>query len=270
MIRPLGVCTWTFGAVPLPAIATTLARLGYDGVELAGDLDACGAAEAKAVLAGEGLDVFSLTPANVDISTPDAGTRRAAIDYYLRLVDFAAALGGATMSIHGLVGRIAPLATQAEEDALLEAAVAEIVARAHGAGVPTVFEVLNRYESHQVNTGAAALALVGRIGVPSFKVLLDAYHMNIEEPDPAGAIEAAGARLGLFHLADSNRDAIGGGHMRVPELFAALDRAGYGGPVIMECTPPGPNPFTPVKGPDSAAVLAGQLARSREALLALS
>jgi sugar phosphate isomerase/epimerase len=72
--------------------------------------------------------------------------------------------------------------------------------------------------------------------------------MNIEEPDPVAAILDAGERLALFHAADSNRQAVGRGHTDFVALTRALRRIGYDGDVVIECTAPGPDPFTPVKG----------------------
>jgi sugar phosphate isomerase/epimerase len=109
-------------------------------------------------------------------------------------------------------------------------------------------EVLNRYESHLLNTAEQAVAFVEEVGLVNVGILLDAFHMNLEEPDPARALSAAGERLFLFHAADSNRRGVGRGHTDFSGLFRALHEIGYPGDVIVECTAPGPDPFTPVKG----------------------
>jgi D-psicose/D-tagatose/L-ribulose 3-epimerase len=268
MNRKLGVCTWTFGPRPLAETLARVKALGYDGVELHGDLQAFRPETVGPLVRDHGLEVFSLTPDNVDPATPDARTCAAALDYYRRLVDFAAQLGGAIVSFHGLVGRIAPLASMAEEDELLVAALRTVCDHARPAGVRIVYEVLNRYESHLINTGRAALGLIERVGADNLGVLLDAYHMNIEEAAPAEAIRAVGNRLGLFHVADSNREGIGRGHTDFAAIARALDEIGYQSPVIVECTAAGANPFTPVKPGDYQAVLEGYLAESREWLRA--
>ena len=268
MDRPLGVCTWTYGPRPLPEIAASLARLGFDGVELHGDLDAFRPDEVGMLLADHGLRAFSLTPANVDVAHPDARIRTAGTDYYRRLVDFAAALDGPLVSVHGQVGRIAAETTMAEELGHLESSVRAIAAHARTAGVELVFEVLNRYESHLINTGQEAMRLIDAVAAPNLRVLLDAYHMNIEEPRPADAIHAVGRKLGLFHVADSNREGIGRGHTDFTALMRALDAVDYRGPTIVECTPPGPNPFTPVKHGNDLEVLESFLAASRAWLAA--
>lgn len=250
MNNPLGVCTWTFGKRPLPQIAKKIAEIGLNGVELLGDLSKYTAVEVKQILADHGLTIFSLTPENVDLSHPDGTTRQRALDYFFELIDFAAALGQPLVSCHGLVGRIAPLATQAREDAWLVAAVQQVADRAAQSGLSVVFEVLNRYETHQVRTGQEALHLLKNVQRDNVAVLMDAYHMNIEEADPAKALREVGDQLGLYHAADSNREGVGWGHTDFGAQTAVLRQINYTGPVIFECTPPGPNPFTPNKGED--------------------
>lgn len=252
--------------MPLAAVAGRLAGLGFDGVELMGDLSAYSAVEAKGVLANSGLEAFSLTPDNVDLAHPDAAVRRQAVDYYLKLLDFAVEVGNPLVSCHGFVGRVRPLSTLAEERRLLLEAVGQIADRAKSYGLRLVFEVLNRYESHLVNTGQEALAFVDDLARDNVGVLLDAYHMNIEEADPAGALRQAGSKLWLYHAADSNRQAVGRGHTDFEGQLGALGDIGYQGPIILECTAPGPDPFTPVKGDDYLTWLETYLRESREFL----
>jgi D-psicose/D-tagatose/L-ribulose 3-epimerase len=242
-----GVCTWTFGNQPLTKTAKTLQEVGIDGVELSGDLDLYSAQEARDILHDCGLEVFSLTPENVDISHPDAQLRQAALDYYRRLIDFAAELGGPLVSCHGLVGRIAPASTMEEEESLLIDSVWQIAEYAAQNGSRIVFEVLNRYETHQIQNHAQAIELLETLNTTNVGVLLDAYHMNIEEANPAQAITKTGEQLWLYHVADSNRAGVGHGHTDFIAQLQALNEIKYEGPIIFECTTPGPNPFTPEK-----------------------
>lgn len=268
MKRALGVCTWTYGPRDLRMIAASLASLGFDGVELHGDLETFRPGETTNLLADHGLAILSLTPGDCDPAHPDPETRQAAIDYYRRLIDFAAAVrdagGGAPIvSFHGLVTRIKPIAAQAKEYSWLVDSIRAVDAHATSNGVDLVYEVLNRYESHLINTGAQALAVLRDAEARAMRVLLDTYHMNIEERDLAETIRTVGDRLGLFHVADSNREGIGHGHTDFAPVISALDDIGYTGPIIVECTATGPNPFTPVKGEDDLQVLEGFLSDSR-------
>ena len=82
-------------------------------------------------------------------------------------------------------------------------------------GVRLAIEPLNRYESDVVNTAAEGLALIHEVGHSHLGLLLDTFHMNIEEPTYAGSIEQgmASGRLWHFHLGDSNRLPAGQGHI---------------------------------------------------------
>jgi len=264
----LGVCTWLFGDLALPEIARRIQALGFDGVELMGDLKNYEPAETARILGDHGLEVLSLTPDNVDLAHPDAGIRSAAIDYYLRLLDFAAALDHPLVSCHGLVGRVRAIASQEEERGLFVSAVRQIADRGQALGLRLVMEVLNRYEAHLLTTAAETLEFVADVGAANLGILLDAYHMNIEEADPAEALRRAGKRLGLYHAADSNRQGIGRGHTDFRAQLSALAEIGYKGPIILECTAPGPDPFTAIKDAESRTWLETYLRESREWLLA--
>ncbi|SEM91677.1 Sugar phosphate isomerase/epimerase [Loktanella fryxellensis] len=264
----IGCCTWIFGGEPLADTAARLRAAGLDGVELFGDVTQ-DADDVRRTLDAQGLEVFCLTPGDADIAHPDAGVRAAGLDYYRRLVDFAAAVGSPLLSCHGQVGRIAPIGTQAEEDAHLIASVTEICAMADRRGLRVVFEILNRYETHQVRTVAQGLALCRAVGADNLSLLADAYHMNIEEADPAGALRQAGSHLGLYHVADSNREGVRSGHTDFAAHIAALRDVGYAGPVILETNAPGPNPFRTDKGAGFRDVLTDQLRTSAAALRAM-
>ncbi|VAW30802.1 4Fe-4S ferredoxin, iron-sulfur binding, partial [hydrothermal vent metagenome] len=168
LTRPeLGVCSWTFGDMPLAEIAQRLVDLRFDGVELPGDFSRYSAAEAGRILDDYGLKLFSLTPDNVDLTHPDTAVRQQAIDYYLQLLDFAAELGRPLVSCHGFVGRVAPITTMAEERELLVTAVSHIAQRAQQQNLRLVFEVLNRYETHLIHTSAEALKFIQDVDMPN-------------------------------------------------------------------------------------------------------
>jgi sugar phosphate isomerase/epimerase len=244
-------------------------KAGLDGVELFGDWQNVKARDAKALLDDQGLQVFSLTPADADISHPDVAIRQLALDYYKGLMDFAAEFGSPLISCHGQVTRIAPIASQAQEDDLLVDATAQICAMAADKGLNVVFEILNRYETHQIRTVKEGLALLDKVGKANLSLLPDAYHMNIEEDNPADALRQAGPHLGLYHAADSNRCGLGQGHTDFSGQIKALNEIDYSGPIILEVNAPGPNPFTPNKGEGFQGIVADQLAQSVQALRAL-
>jgi D-psicose/D-tagatose/L-ribulose 3-epimerase len=243
-----GVCTWIFGDQPLPEIAARLASMGYNGIELMGDLTRYHAQDVNTALSEHGLSVLSLTPENVDLAHPEEAVRQQALDYYWRLLDLASAVGNPIVCCHGAVGRIRAVTRYDEERRLFVESVRQVAERAQGAGLRIALEVLNRYESHLLNTTLEAQHLVHDVGLENVGILMDAYHMNIEEADLRSAILAARERLFLFHAADSNRQAVGRGHTDFRGILHTLHDIGYDGCIVVECTASGPDPFTPVKG----------------------
>nr|MBC7243885.1 sugar phosphate isomerase/epimerase [Chloroflexota bacterium] len=263
-----GVCTWIFGDESLAEIAARLASLGYDGVELLGDLARVDAREVNAVLNGQGLKVLSLTPENVDLAHPDDGIRQAALDYYCRLLDLASSLGNPIVCCHGAVGRVRAVTSYWEERDIFAEAVRLIAQRAQQYGLKIAMEVLNRYEAHLLNTAQEALRFIEEVDMENVGILLDAYHMNIEEADLRSAILSVGTHLFLFHAADSNRQAVGRGHTDFIGLMRTLREVGYNDSIIIECTAAGPDPFTPVKGQGWREEVWGYVAESLELLRA--
>lgn len=95
-------------------------------------------------------------------------------------------------------------------------------------------EVLNRFEGYLLNTCDEACAFIDEVNKPNVKVMLDTFHMNIEEDSFGGAIRQAGKRLGHFHLGECNRKVPGQGRIPWREIGEALRDIGYDGAVVME------------------------------------
>ena len=114
-------------------------------------------------------------------------------------------------------------------------AVKEIMKVAEDKGITFAVEVVNRYESSLVNTAEEAVKYVDEVGSPNCKILLDTYHMNIEEDSFAGAIKLVGNRLGHFHVGESNRrPPCENGKMPWNEITNALKEIDYQGAIVME------------------------------------
>ncbi len=110
----------------------------------------------------------------------------------------------------------------------------EAVKFAEDAGVIFNVEVVNRFEQYLLNTAAEAVDYVQRVGGDHCKVMLDTFHMNIEEDSFREAILTAGDHLGHFHIGETNRRAPGRGKIPWAEIFRALADIHYQGAVVME------------------------------------
>ena len=98
-------------------------------------------------------------------------------------------------------------------------------------------EPINRYETTLINSVAQGLELIEAVGADNFGLLLDTFHMNIEEPTIEASLRAAGSHLFHFHVADSNRWYPGAGHMNFAHLLTVLHDIGYDGWVSGEFMP---------------------------------
>ena len=173
----------------------------------------------------------------------DPAARRRAVERLRRQLDGAAALGGRgviTPAAWGMFTRRLPPfdeppRTPAEDRAVLVEGLAELGAHAEEAGVAVLFEPLNRYEDHMVNTVAQAADVIRATGSDAVRVLADTYHMNIEEDDLCAALRAAAPVLGAVHLSDSNRHQPGAGHIPFAAVIATLREIGFTGTLSVEC-----------------------------------
>ncbi|QCL97357.1 sugar phosphate isomerase/epimerase family protein [Agrobacterium tumefaciens] len=105
---------------------------------------------------------------------------------------------------------------------------------ANDLGINLCIEVLNRFENHVLNTAAEGVAFVKDVCKDNVKVMLDTFHMNIEEDSFGEAIRTAGPLLGHFHTGESNRRVPGKGRMPWHEIGLALRDINYTGAVVME------------------------------------
>ncbi len=105
---------------------------------------------------------------------------------------------------------------------------------ANDLGIDLCLEVLNRFENHVLNTAAEGVAFVKEVGKPNVKVMLDTFHMNIEEDSIGGAIRTAGPLLGHLHTGECNRRVPGKGRIPWREIAEALRDIGYNEAIVME------------------------------------
>lgn len=95
-------------------------------------------------------------------------------------------------------------------------------------------EVLNRFENHMLNTAEEGIRFVKEVGQDNVKVMLDTFHMNIEETSITAAIRSAGSLLGHFHTGECNRMVPGQGRMPWRDIGEALRDIHYKGIAVME------------------------------------
>ena len=245
----LGVCTWIWTSPLRDGDVLPLAErahgLGFDVLEVCIEDPALvsGAALAEARdRTGIALSVCGAFGPDRDFAHADPGPRENAAAYVGRLVELAAACGsphvcGPMYSAVGKAHPHEPKERQAEWDRAVEG-IRGAAQRAAQHGVRLAIEPLNRYETDMVNTAEQALMLCRNVGEDNVGVLLDTYHLNIEEKSVGDAIRSAGERLFHVHACENDRGTPGTGHVPWPEVFAALRDVGYDGQLVIESFTP--------------------------------
>ncbi len=222
-----------------------VARLGYDGVELAlGRPQDVDAAEVAQLLADHRLGIPAISTGRVFaeqqawLSSSDLAVRTRAATILKGLVDLAVEVGATRVNIGRVRGGI-------EEGEEPEVAIGRFVNgirdvgdHAATVGINLVIEPVNRYELNFVNSVLPdGIAIVDRVDHPNVKLMPDSFHMNIEDAHPEESILAAGHRVGYVQVADSNRWAPGQGHIDFRPFFEALSAIGYDDWVSVEMLP---------------------------------
>ncbi len=102
-------------------------------------------------------------------------------------------------------------------------------------GIDVCLEVVNRYETVTLNTAEEGIRFCDEVGNPNVKLLLDTFHMNIEEDNIAEAFRKTGRKyIGHIHVGEANRKLPGMGSLPWREIGRALADIGYDGNVVME------------------------------------
>ncbi|MEO7319699.1 MAG: sugar phosphate isomerase/epimerase family protein [Chthoniobacteraceae bacterium] len=172
----------------------------------------------------------------------DAGIREQARGFIRGIIEKAAALGAPAI-LGSMQGRWEGDVSREQAFAWMGEALEELGEFAASLGQHFLYEPLNRYETNLLHRTPEAAAWLRTLRTKNVRILSDLFHMNIEEPDIAAALREAGDLVGHVHFADSNRHAVGFGHIDVGTIAAALRDICYTGYLSAEILPL-PDPLT--------------------------
>jgi D-psicose/D-tagatose/L-ribulose 3-epimerase len=218
--------------------------LGFDQLEVNGGTIAVMAPAERARLAGAAREAgLTLSygiglPARYDVSSLDDAVRTNGVRFMKEMIGAVGEMGGGTIcgTVHATWPATLPAGHEDKRPFREQSlrSVRELVKVAEDRGVVLLVEVINRFEQFLINTAAEAVAYVEEIGSPACKILLDTFHMNIEEESIGGAIRHAGKHLRQVHLGETDRKPPGMGRMPWKEIRAALDDVRFDGSLVME------------------------------------
>jgi D-psicose/D-tagatose/L-ribulose 3-epimerase len=240
-----GVNTWVWASPlttdELAKLAPHVAKMGFDWIEVPleslDDLDFPTAAQ---IIRDNGLGVSTCAAmgADRDLIHPDPAIQENGMNYIRQCIAATQTIGGMNLvgPIYSAVGRVwqqTPDERAKDVDTLVKS-LSVLSADAADHGVVLGIEPLNRFETSFINTAAQAIEVIDRVNHPACKIMLDTFHMNIEEKSLGAAIRATGARLAHFHSCENDRGAPGSGNVTWDEVAQALRDIQYDGPLVIE------------------------------------
>ena len=249
MTNPIGIISMQYARPFTAQHFVQFARwraAGFDFVELLvpepGELDL---AATRRALEGEGLGVALAARVNLDrnLCADDEPRRRAGRDYLRHCVEVAHALGAGVVGgpLYGNPLVFAARAPHPVDEALRQRregwcveGLIEAAPIATAAGVRLGVEPLNRFETDILNTTRQGVALMQLVRHDAVGLVLDTFHMNMEDDDIAGAIRAAGRHLIHFQANENHRGHLGSGHIDWVGVVRALGDIDYRGAITLE------------------------------------
>ena len=227
----------------LEANLSQIAALGYDGVELAvRDPKLVDIERLELLVRKYNLHVPAIGTGQawgeegLSFTDPDPVIRFNAIERIKNHIPVASRFGA--LIIIGLIRGIVKPGVDAHQamDWLVEA-LRECSAAVRQYDIRLALEPINRYETTLINNTGQGLELIERVGAENFGLLLDTFHMNIEEPILEDSIYRCRKNIFHFHVADSNRWYPGAGHLDFKSVLHELFSSGYRGWISGEFIP---------------------------------
>jgi D-psicose/D-tagatose/L-ribulose 3-epimerase len=241
----LGVNTWVWTSplttTELEKLAPHVAGMGFDWIEVPLEsLEDVDPARGAAIIKEYDLGVSTCAAMGPDrdLIHSDKSIRDNGINYIRGAIKATQGLGATHLvgPIYSAVGRTwqSTPEERARDTDLLVQQLRTLAEYAMDHGVILCIEPLNRFETSFINLASQGIEVIDRVAHPACQIMLDTFHMNIEEKDLGDAIRAAGPRLKHVHACENDRGAPGSGHVAWNEVAQALKDIHYDGPLVIE------------------------------------
>ena len=180
-------------------------------------------------------------PPGVDMRSDDIYARKFAVQHLITAIKGVAKIGGS--EIGGVLYSTwptvytAPITRQMRYEHVQRCieCIRQVMPAAEDLGIRLNMEVLNRFENYIINTAAEGIEFCKAVGSKNIGLLLDTFHMSIEENDIAQAIRSAKDYIGKLHCTEPNRGVpFHNKRINWPEIGQALKDIGFNKPIIIE------------------------------------
>lgn len=177
-----------------------------------------------------------------DVSSDNPEYRRGGLQYIKDMIDVAEKIDCKVIvgPMYSACGKARPLSEQQKKQQWEWAVenLKEAAEYAQNKGIRLAIEPLNRFETDFINTVDQALELIDRIGYDNVGILLDTFHMNIEESAIPEAIRKAGGKIFHLHTCANNRGIPGEDNFNWEAIVSAIKEVGYDDYCIIESFTP--------------------------------
>lgn len=239
-----GVSTWVWTS-PFNTNSISLfpkiKNMGFDVVEIpVEDPDVIDGKKVKDALDEHGLEavVCGAFGPGRDFTNEDPAVHQQCFDYMDSLMDFCTLwdLEFVAGPMYSAVGkaRLVPPDQKKKEWELAVTNLRKVAEKAADKGLELAIEPLNRFESDLINTTADAKRLVKDINHPAAKIMVDGFHMSIEEKNLEEAIKLAGNDLIHVQTSENYRGTPGTGQTDWDSFRRGLEAIDYEGIVSIE------------------------------------
>ena len=238
----IGMNLLLWGAHIRPEHYPTIAKIkkaGFDGVEIPifeGD-------EAHFTALGEelrnqGLGCTAVTVAGPDTNpiSEDASVRAKSVERLKWVLDMSAAVGAELIAgpYHSPLGVFTGQGPTDDEKRRAAETLRQGAEYAEEVGVRIAIEYLNRFETYFLTTAKDAAELVEAVDHPSFGMMYDTFHANIEEKNGPAELARYKDHVIHIHISENDRGTPGTGHVQWEETFRTIKKIKYDGWLTIE------------------------------------
>lgn len=219
------------------ALFPLISEMGYNGVEIPiFDPEALDLTAVREACVNSGLACTASSAMAPGLSLIDDDRRDKGVAWLQDVVRTASALGAELLCgpIAVPVGELRGRGFTDQEFDTCVRSLQEVGAVASTEGVTLALEPLNRFETFMLNTVQDGVRLTDAVDQPSVGLLLDTFHMHIEEKSTPDAIRRAGKHIKHFHCSENDRGSVGSGQVDWTGTFQALAEVEYSGWLVVE------------------------------------
>jgi len=216
-------------------------ELGYDGLEIAlADPDEIDLFKLSELVEKYNINIASLATGAIAVkdglifTSPDRSIREAAVTRIKKFIDLASIFK--SLVVISLV-RGGNLTNSGQSKKWIRECLSECAEYCKKKYVNIAFEPINRFQEDFFHSIVDCVNFLKEVNLPNLGILVDSFHMNIEDSDMWGNIRQAGQSIVHVHCADNNRLAPGMGHFDFLKMIKVLKEIDYRGYISAEILP---------------------------------